>query len=151
MRKQASADLERRVNVSFEDFRFIVPQEDGREVLIAADRLSTTWSGSGRKSVGGTYVSFELITDGQVRSMDAKASFAGDYNNPAAFVAAEVHRLALAYGPVGEIPRRYDWHSFESEGGRFPCNNLGLNVPDPDGFGVGDDACARSLTDQPSR
>lgn len=151
MRKQASQNGQPRAAAKFEDFHFILPQEDARELLGISDRLAQAWGRGRSGTLDGTTIAFELTKRGKTRSMISNESLDTDHRNPAAWVGAELHRLAFAYGPTGQIPRRYDWHSFESEDGRFPCNNPGLNVPDPDGFGVGDDACARSLADQPSR
>lgn len=151
MRKQASQNGQPSTAADFEDFRFILPQEDARELLGVSDRLAQTWTGDRSVTLDGTSIAFELTKRGKTRSMISNESLVTDHRNPAAWIGAEMHRLALAYGPTGHIPRLYDWHSNESDDGRFPCNNPGLNVPDPDGFGVGDDTCARSLTDQPSR
>lgn len=151
LRKQVSQNGQPRTASQFEDFRFILPQEDARELLGVADRLAQDWTGGRSFTLDGTSIGFELTKRGKTRSMISNEPLDTDHRNPAAWVGAELHRLALAYGPTGQIPRRYDWHSSDSDDGRFPCNNPGLNVPDPDGFGTGDDACARSLTDQPSR
>jgi hypothetical protein len=151
MRKQVTQSGDKRRIGIFKDFNFILPQEDARELFGVADRLSAAWQGGASGYVDGTSVAFELVKNGGVRSMRSASGMDGAKISPAAWIAAEVHRFALAYGPAGQVPRGSDWHSYVNSDGRFPCNNPGLNVPDPDGFGVGDDACARSLTDQPSR
>lgn len=151
MRKQVSQNGQPRTVSEFEDFRFILPQEDARELLGVADRLAQDWTGDRSFALDGTTIGFELTKRGKTRSMISNGSLHDDHRNPAAWVGAELHRLALAYGPTGQIPRSYDWHSFTDQDGRFACNSRGLNVPDPDGFGTGDDACARLLADQPSR
>ncbi|GGB60299.1 hypothetical protein [Blastomonas aquatica] len=151
MRKQLSQGRQSGVAAQFEDFNFVLPQEGARELLGVADKLSDAWVGSPSGTIDGTTIAYELTKRGKTRSMISNDSLDTDHRNPAAWIGAELHRFALAYGPTGQIPRLYDWHSYDNEDGRFPCNNPGFNVPDPDGFGTGDDACARSLTDEPSR
>lgn len=151
MRKVSTTPIEPGGSAIREDFRFILPVQSAEELFNVADQMSDRWRGTTVWWTDGTVVSFELHKLGQVRSMYSNAPLSYDYRNPAAWVAAELHRFALAYAPNGQIPLNSDWHSYAPESGGFPCGIAGLNKPDPDGFGVGDDACARSLTDQPSR
>jgi hypothetical protein len=151
MRKQASQNGQSRGSAPFEDSSFILPQEDARELLGIADKLSDAWVGSPSSTIDGTTIAYELTKRGKTRSMISNDSLDTDYRNPAAWVGAEMLRFALAYGPAGKIPRSADWHSLVDPDGRFPCNYPGLNVPDPDGFGGGDDACTRSLVGKPPR
>lgn len=151
MRKQVSRNSRSVAQAQFEDFRFVLPQEDARQLLGVSDRLAQAWVGGRSGTLDGTSIAFELTKRGKTRSMISNESLDTDHRNPAAWIGAEMHRLALAYGPTGQIPRRYDWHSNLHGDPRFACNDPGQNTPDPDGFGVGHDACARSLADQPPR
>ncbi len=151
MRKMSSQPIELGGSATTEDFKFILPVESASELFVVADEMSDRWRGSMAMFMDGTGVSFEIYKRGRVRSMYSNVGLRHNHRNPAAWVAAELHRFTLAYGPTGQIPRNADWHKIVDEDGRFPCNNPGLNVPDRDGFGTGDDACARSLADQPSR
>lgn len=151
MRKVSTTPIEPGGPAKREDFRFILPAQSAEELFNGAHEMSNRWRGTTVSWLDGTAVSFELHKRGRVRSMYSNGPLSYDYRNPAAWVAAELHRFALAFGPEGQIPLNPDWHSYAPEGGGFPCGIAGLNVPDPDGFGVGDDACARSLADEPSR
>ncbi len=56
----------------------------------------------------------------------------------------EVKRLLLIYGPSGKVPRDGDWNIRD----RGPLPNdprliAEFATPDPDGYGVGKDACAK--------
>lgn len=151
MLKVSTTPIEPSGSTKREDFRFILPAQSAEELFNVADQMSDRWRGTNVMWLDGTGVSFELHKRGRVRSMSSNGLLSHDYRNPAAWVAAELHRFALAYGPEGQIPLNPDWHSYVPEGGGFPCGIAGLNVSDPDGFGVGDDACARSLAGKPSR
>lgn len=145
MRKAATQRRNDGLAPRYEDYSFVLPEEDGRELFDVVDQLSDRWRGGGDMLLDGTSVSFELAKHGMVRSMRSNSLLERDHTNPAAWAGAEMHRFALAYGPSGQIPRGHDWHSYVSDDGQFPCNQPGLNAPDTDGFGAGDDLCALSL------
>jgi hypothetical protein len=128
-------------------YRFVVPEEDFRDVVGTFDQSAARWSGGGAMNLDGTSVDIERVRGGVVTSMSTNALRGQSPGNPGAQLLLDVQRLALAYGPTGVIPRSYDWNvSSEPD---YPCTRGDLNVPDSDGFGTGSDLCAQFIAEHP--
>jgi hypothetical protein len=123
-------------------FVFRVPEEEYRAAIEEFDERARHWRGSPGPGTDGTDVAVEQYRDGRLRSMRTNSSVDYFPNNPALQVLPYVHRMLLAYGPAGAVPVS---DSFTVEDGAAdPCLPSGFNSPDPDGFGTGEDPCARA-------
>jgi hypothetical protein len=125
-----------------QSWRFIVPEEDFREVVGAFDRAAARWQGDDAIVCDGTAVHVERVHAGWVTSISTNEDRWMAPSNPGALLLPDIQRLVLAYGPSGVAPRSYDWTV--SPDHDSACT-AGLNTPDPDGVGAGDDACARLM------
>ena len=127
-------------------FRFYVPEEEFRDLFDAVHDRLHSWEGNGRTVVDGTSIAIEQHRRGAIQSYKSNARLS-DASDPAVIAGLAVHRMALAYGPDGLFPVSADWHVFEPTEDPYyrPCGHTGLRTPDPDGFGTGDDACAKFL------
>lgn len=123
-------------------WRFVVPEEDFRDVIHAFDRAASHWRGDNVMVCDGTSIDIERVHAGTVSSMSTNALHAMSPGNPGAQLLPDVQRLVLAYGPSGVAPRSYDW-TVASDAGHA-CT-AGLASADPDGVGTGDDACAQLI------
>jgi hypothetical protein len=139
---------------------FHIPVADYRALVEAVDGRLARWLGpnhlmhdpaTGAQRIvimaDGTSTALERVRDGKVRSVGNNYDDGIAPHNPAAFARAEVQRLLLLFGPAGKVPRRDDW---AVSGGRpshsdDPCLTFDFAQPDPDGWGVGEDDCARVL------
>jgi hypothetical protein len=126
-------------------FEFFVPEEDYREIVHDFDRTAPRWPGTTRLWTDGTGLEIERVRDSDIWSMSTKAS--GRLVDPGARLSRGVQRLLLAYGPSGATPRNYDWTVQPDDD--YPCGGADLNTPDADGFGIGNDACARFIARHP--
>jgi len=126
--------------LSLTQHKFIVPEEDFREVLGDLEDRMKKWNGELGSWVDGTNLSIEYVREGNIRSMSSNAHSA---DSPVSQFGSDVQRLALAFGPTGMIPRGYNWHADIAP--ESPCSGLELNTPDKDGIGMGDDDCAKKL------
>ncbi|MDP8995113.1 MAG: hypothetical protein M3N07_09070 [Pseudomonadota bacterium] len=129
-------------------YDFIVPEEEFRGAVAQFNRLARRWRGGEGAVLDGTSVGIEQYRRGRLRSMATNAPLAIEPSNPAANLLLEVHRLLLAYGPSGAVPLN---GSFAVGGPASSCMARTFNAPDPDGFGAGDDPCARELARPASR
>ena len=123
-------------------WRFLVPEEDFRDVVHAFDRAADHWHGNHEVICDGTGIDIERVHAGAVTSMSTNAVRDISPRDPGAQLLPDVQRLVLAYGPSGEAPRSYDW-TVTSDPDQA-CR-MGLNSPDPDGVGTGNDACAQLI------
>lgn len=130
-------------------FSFHVPEEEYREVVADFDRLARRWRGSDGGVLDGTGVGVEQFREGRLRSIDSNAPTMFKPDNPAANMRLHVHRLLLAYGPAGAVPRNSDFAVGRREFEELPCMAQSFDEPDPDGFGAGQDACAKDLARPP--
>lgn len=126
-------------------FNFHVPEEEYRDAVAEFDRLARRWHGGSDGVLDGTSVGVEQFRDGRLRSMETNAPIGFEPNNPAAHLLPNVHRLLLAYGPAGAVPRRSGFTVEPREQTEYPCMGQTFAEPDPDGFGAGQDPCARQL------
>lgn len=133
-----------------EEYRLFASYEDVREVIDMFDARSDGWLGATGLGLDGTSVIAERVATGRVSYGDSNARPSEDPLNPIAGLGADLNRLLLAYGPTGRVPRLVDWHILPANHAEAPCHGGDYNLPDPDGIGVGEDACARSRR-RPSR
>lgn len=140
---------------------FHIPVSDYRELVEGIDARLDKWRGmeevtsidpkTGETTLiivsDGTSVGLERIRDGRVRSVVNNLRDRLVISNPASFAKSEVQRLLLIYGPSGKVPRDGDWNiNSRSIYPDDPCAAINdFVVPDPDGYGVGNDPCARAL------
>ncbi len=122
--------------------RFIIPEEAFRVAVIEFNGLAEQWRGSHQGWTDGTMVGIEQYRGGRLRSIESNAP----YSHPVAAFTHQVHRLLLAFAPTGTVPRSYDF-TIETLA-EYPCQGTSFNVADADGFGVGDDPCARFLAER---
>jgi hypothetical protein len=132
-------------------FRFHVPEEEYRALVQDYDRLAARWSGSSGGVLDGTSVGIEQWREGRLRSMESNAPILFEPGNPAARALLDVHRLLLAYGPSGAVPRSSSFTIEPQSEADYPCMGQTFATPDPDGFGAGEDPCARQLARPPRR
>ena len=125
-----------------EEHRFALPEEDFRTLMESFDANTRGWHGERSGWTDGTGIAVERVRDGVVTSMDSNSQ-GWSQRNPAVRLLGDVQRLALAYGPSGTVPRSYSWHVQSRI--EYPCADIGLNTPDPDGFGIGNDLCGQAL------
>jgi len=119
-------------------YRFIVPIEDFADIAKDFATLASRWRGGEGGMLDGTSITVEAWREGHLRSIMTNET---QPDNPAAMTALGVHRMLLAYAPSGTVPRA---RSFDiADDGSYPCQTPGFATSDPDGLGVGDDACAR--------
>lgn len=130
-------------------FNFHVPEEEYREVVADFDRLARRWRGSDSAILDGTGVGVEQFREGRLRSIDSNVPTMIEPDNPAANMRLHAHRLLLAYGPAGAVPRNSHFTVGRREFEELPCMAQSFDEPDPDGFGAGQDACARELARPP--
>lgn len=119
-------------------YRFEVPEEEFRNVVRSFNSAAESWPGEPTLDVGGTWVEVEQSVDGNIRSMSSNSE---TFTAPTALLLPQVHRLLLAYAPVGTVPRSSGFAA-EEPYSEWPCSGSEMNTPDIDGFGVGDDGCA---------
>ncbi len=119
------------------DYSFFVPEQEFRDVDANFEALAERWQDPGPDR-DGTVIAVERNRRGRSLYL---ASDRVEPGNPAAFLAGAVHRLLLAYGPAGTVPRAEDFTISSQPYG--PCQPTDFVTPDPDGFGVGADTCAR--------
>lgn len=120
-------------------YRFEIPEEDFRNAIRGFNSAAESWPGERTTIVGGTWVDVEQFVEGHLRSM---ASNSETFTAPTAVLLPLVHRLLLAYAPVGTVPRSVGFAS-EKPYSDWPCSGAEMNTPDTDGFAVGNDGCAR--------
>jgi hypothetical protein len=118
--------------------RFLVPVGDYEDAVREFELMARRWSDS-HGHLDGTVIGVELYREGRLRSLSSNDPGPG---SPTATLGVAVHRLLLAYGPAGAVPRSSSFAIMVIEPG-FPCMGTDFVTPDPDGFGTGDDACAR--------
>ena len=126
-------------------WRFVVPEEDFRDIIHAFDRAASHWRGDDVIVCDGTGVGIERVHAGAISSMWTNAMRDNSPGNPGAQLLPDVQRLVLAYGPSGVAPRSYDWTVSSDLG--HACS-AGLASPDPDGVGAGNDGCAQLIARQ---
>jgi hypothetical protein len=132
-------------------FNFHVPEQEYRDAVEEFDRLARPWRGGSGGGLDGTRVGVEQFRDGRLRSMATNAPIGFEPHNPAAHLLPNVHRLLLAYGPAGAVPRASGFTVRPAEESDYPCMGQTFADPDPDGFGAGEDPCARQLAEPPPR
>ncbi|HEX8193096.1 MAG TPA: hypothetical protein VF552_09365 [Allosphingosinicella sp.] len=132
-------------------FNFHVPESEYREAVAEFDGLARRWRGGSGGMLDGTSVGVEQFREGRLRSMQTNATIGAEPNNPAAHLLPSVHRLLLAYGPAAAVPRASGFTVEAAEANDFPCMGQAFADPDPDGFGTGQDACARQMASPPRR
>jgi hypothetical protein len=125
------------------EYQFDIPDEDLMVTLDAYDLRARRWMGETGLGADGTAIFVERVRDGAITSMHSNSNAGWSPGNPAVQLGSDVLRLMLAYGPSGVFPRSYDWHVSAGEHADYPCAGYDLNGADPDGFGVGADACAQ--------
>ncbi|HZF95605.1 MAG TPA: hypothetical protein VEZ20_12130 [Allosphingosinicella sp.] len=126
-------------------FNFHVPEEEYREAVAAFDRLAERWRGSRTGLLDGTSIGIEQFRGGRLRSMRSNSSAHFEPDSPSAALAVHVHRLLLAYGPTGAVPRNAGFTVEPRDDDDYPCMAQTFDTPDPDGLGAGADACARQI------
>jgi hypothetical protein len=120
--------------------RFEVPEADFGSANEAFNAAAESWPGDVDTAiVGGTWVEVEQFVDGMLRSASTNLPTP---SAPTSVLLTHVHRLLLAYAPAGTVPRSSVFAA--EEAAEYPCIGAEMNTPDPDGFGVGTDACGRS-------
>lgn len=147
-----------KIKVATGRWTFHIPVADYRALAEGIDMRLDAWRGipivtdakDGLQWItvnsDGTGVGVERARDGKIRSVANNDLDSQAPNNPAAFAKSEVQRLLLIYGPSGKVPRDGDWNIRDR--GRLPndpCLIAEFATPDPDGYGVGKDACAKAL------
>lgn len=132
-------------------FNFQLPEEEYREAVGQFDRLARRWRGGRGGLLDGTRVGVEQFQGGALRSMETNATISFEPDNPAAHLLSDVHRQLLAYGPAGAVPRGSGFTVASREPDEYPCMGRTFADPDPDGFGAGEDPCARQLAEPPPR
>lgn len=125
-------------------YRFLVPPEDFREAGSLFNRLARRWRGAENQALDGTMIAVEQYQDGRLRSITTNDDAMTAPDNPAAMFLLAVHRLLLSYAPTGTVPRAYSF-TVTRHPDVWPCQGDEFATPDPDGFGIGEDACARHL------
>jgi hypothetical protein len=124
-------------------FVFRIPEEEYRHAIAEFDQRARHWRGSDGPGTDGTGVAVEQYRGGRLRSMRTNSSVGYFPDNPALQLLPHVHRMLLAYGPAGAVPVS---DSFTvDDGADDPCLAGRFNTPDPDGFGTGEDPCARTM------
>ncbi len=137
---------------------FHIPVTDYRALVEGVDPRLDRWKGvdngppraDGSVEIvivsDGTSVGVERRKDGKVRSMSNNYGDDLAIGNPASFAKSQVQRLLLLYGPSGKVPRDADWNvNGRTDRPDDPCALPVFATPDPDGYGVGRDACAQAL------
>jgi len=132
------------------DFRFVVPSAEFDDLFNATNYRLAHWRGEYSSTTDGTSIAIEQHRRGLIMSFRSNAWVSDSIDDPAANAGLAVHRLALSYGPAGIFPKERSWNYFDDSESLhgFPCANPGLNQPDADGFGIGDDECAEFLAKQ---
>jgi hypothetical protein len=118
--------------------QFIVPEGDYRDVVGQFELQARNWSDP-HGTLDGTAIGVELYREGRLRSLSSNDAGPA---SPTATLGVAVHGLLLAYGPTGTVPRSSSFMITPVEPD-YPCMGTDFVTPDPDGFGTGDDACAR--------
>lgn len=119
--------------------QFIAPEGDYRDLVARFEAMAHNWSDP-HGTLDGTPIGVEFYREGHLRSLSSNDAGPA---SPTAVLGVAVHRLLLAYGPAGAVPRSSNFMIAGVEPG-FPCMGTDFVSPDPDGFGSGDDACARA-------
>ena len=152
----AIADAERSLNPAFRHsianekpmfFKFIVPAPEYQSFFNTLKSKMKGWRGAWQQMTDGTGSSIEIHDGVRITSYHSNLPLEHSPDNPAAFASLNMRTIALAYAPAGLIPRDPDWNVRPPDKElqpRFRCAWPGLNVPDPDGWGFGDDACAKT-------
>jgi hypothetical protein len=128
---------------SVRHYRFVVPGVDYARAVEEFNRLARRWRGSSAGWLDGTTIGVEQFSEGELRSIASNSPPERAPGDPAAIFSRQLHRLLLAYAPAGTVPLSGDFTVADRIDA--PCMGNTLNVPDPDGFGTGDDACARHI------
>jgi hypothetical protein len=129
-------------------FKFVVPAPEFTEFYNVLKKKLAASRGSNASLTDGTSTGIELHSHGRVSSYRSNVPLDYDIDDPAAYAALHMRVIAMAYGPSGMFPREPGWNvrrSDEDVEEKFRCSDPGVNEPDADGYGIGDDACARSL------
>lgn len=143
--------IDREAEQSNVKFRFIVPAEDFKNLFDSVKFSVARWNGSWDMTTDGTSVAIELHNRGKISSLNSNGR---SPDNPSALASLLVKAIALAYGPAGIFPKLHDWQVYTREDEldpKYACAAPQLSLSDIDGFGVGDDACAKSLRLGPTK
>ncbi len=140
------ADVYGRGTVLRSTHGFEVPEEDYQSAIDSFNAAAGNWSGERATILGGTWVEVEQFHEGRMRSISSNSDTP---SAPTAMLLPRVHGLLLAYAPAGTVPRSVSFAA-EAPYSEQPCSGAEMNAPDPDGFGVGNDACARARGRSPA-
>lgn len=139
------------LNESPMSFKFVVPAAEYESFYLTLKSKMDSWDGSWQGMTDGTGTSIELHSGGRISSYHSNLPLDFSPDNPAAFAALNMRMIALAYAPTGLTPRDPSWTVRPPKDKlqpKFRCAWPGMNDADPDGYGIGDDACAKTLAAQ---
>ncbi|MBO9582148.1 MAG: hypothetical protein J7498_14755 [Sphingobium sp.] len=127
---------------------FHIPVEEWRAFAEGLDQRLDGWQGRKWSAADGTTAAVERIRDGRIRSVVNNIAEYEAPLNPAYFAQTETQRLLLLFGPSGIVPRTSNWTVRKDGDPDWPCSSQQFATPDPDGWGIGEDRCARWLKER---
>lgn len=132
-------------------FKFVVSAPEYEMFYLTLKSKMDGWRGAWQGMTDGTGTAIELHSRGKIYSYHSNLPLVVSPDNPAAFASLYMRTIALAYAPIGLTPRDPNWTVRPPKDKlrpEFRCAWPGMNESDPDGYGIGNDICAKTLAPQ---